>query len=462
MVDLDPNADPAADEKDPPILAEVGASGLNHFSGFIEEEYHKDLQGAAAARVFREMMDHPQIGTGLFIIDMFARRVPIRVEPSGKSDAHAEATALIETAIEDLPAGVGGVLSSMITALPFGWSWLEKVFKISRGRHPSKRLRSKFNDGKIRWRKMAIRSQESLERWDLDENGEVRGMWQRAAPDYVLRYLPRKKSLHIRMFNRKENPEGYSVLRPAYIPWHFQKHLQFVEAVGISRNMAGFPLVEVPLKLAAAKDGTAEKTLYDTYVNMAKKIAADEYACVVMPSETGPDGMPTGFRFRLVSSSGRNPAETDTPIRRHRTDIAMVLLMGLLLLGEKAGSYSLGETQFELMALMIEALIQTGLDALNDEAVPELLELNGMDPRLAPTITHGKLVPADLAKLGAFITAAFGSGALTPDDATEEHLREEASFPKRDPETARMPEMAVPDMSPGFGLAPTSTDQGDE
>ena len=63
--------------------------------------------------------------------------------------------------------------------LPYGWAYLELVYKQRGGDTDSPESRSRYADGRIGWRKWSIRSQETRERWEFGETGGIQGMWQR-------------------------------------------------------------------------------------------------------------------------------------------------------------------------------------------------------------------------------------------------------------------------------------------
>lgn len=416
------------------IFNELGVSGLRHFAGYIDEEWHRDLRGRRGVRIYREMADnHPVIGGTFFIIEMIIRQLKYRVDATGDSVEHLAAQRLIETAIEDIQGGMKKVMGDALTMLPFGWAVMEKVFKISRGNHKSKLFKSKFDDGMIRWRKFGIRAQESLLRWDLDEQGEVRAMIQQSPSDLKTRRLPREKFLHIRLLSRKDDPEGRKLLRPVYTSYYFQKQMQFTEAVGVWRNIAGFPKITLPIDYMTAEPGSDKKAAHDKYLEMGKKVAADEYTCVLMPAEKDREGKDTGFTFGLISTSGKNIAATDPIIKRYASWVSIALSSQLLLLGQDgAGSLSLADNQTKLLGFVIAAIVDSVLDPLNEDAVPELCELNGIAMKYAPKIMRGDIESDDLAKLGGFLAQMSSAGLITPDDKLEDHVREVAGVPQKE------------------------------
>lgn len=435
------------DEKQPPILAECGDTGLKHHSGYVDEEWHPDLAGTLGVKVYREMYNNePIIGATFLLIQLIARKIKTWVDPTGETLEHQLAAELCRTALNDVDGGTEGLMANALSLLPYGWSWLEKVFKISRGDNESHIFRSKYDDGKIRWRKLAIRAQESLDRWDIGEHGELNGMWQRPAPHYRLVYLPRAKSLHFRVLTDKNNPEGLSFLRWLYTSYHFKKNLQFSEAVGVYRNVAGYPVMEVPPAIVHPNATAAQQAIKAEWEEVVKKVTADEMMGLVVPAEVDSNGKPTGYRFRLIASSGRNLAETDPIIKRYATWMALGLMAQFILLGsDKVGSFALADSQTDMFGHGVGAVIDAVLQQMNEDAFPELCALNGLPRSVSPEMKRGDVETPDLAKIGAYLQATIGSGAIVPDDSLDEHLREIASFPTAERTTAR----------PGAGAMPT-------
>lgn len=451
------------DDKNPPILAEAGNTGLKYHSGYVNEEWHDDLYrafgaGARGVRMYREMYDNePQIGATFLLIQLIARKVKTWVEPSGDTLEHKLAAKLCESALEDVQGGMSGLMANALSLLPYGWSWCEKVFKVCRGDHPSELFRSKFDDGKIRWRKLAIRAQESLDRWEFDEHGDVTGMYQRAAPRYQLKFIPRSKSLHFRVLVDKNNPEGRSFLRPCYTSYHYKKNLQFAEAVGIYRDIAGYPVMEIPAGCLHPNATTEQKAVRELWEEVVTKVMADEMTGLVVPSELDDQGKPTGYKFRLVSSSGKNQAATDPIIKRYAAWIAMALMAQFIMLGmNSVGSFALADSHTDMFGHGVGAVIDAVLDQLNDDAFPELCKLNGLPRNVSPIIRRGDVETPDLGKIGTFVAAMVSSGALVPDDPLEDHLREVADLPCADRESSRPGAGAIQDPLAGDPLAMTA------
>ena len=92
----------------------------------------------------------------------------------------------------------------------------------------SPKTNSKYDDGLIGWRKLPIRSQDSLYQWEYDDEDNLIGMTQMPPPNFGLYTIPLEKAIHFRTRSRKGNPEGRSILRNAYRSWYFKKGIQAV------------------------------------------------------------------------------------------------------------------------------------------------------------------------------------------------------------------------------------------
>jgi hypothetical protein len=189
---------------------EIGATGLVQFGGRVQEEFLKDLQDVKGRRIYRQMADNdPVVGAILFTVDMLMRQVEWRLDPVDESVEAYEVAEFVESCLSDMSSSWAETLSSVLSFLPFGWSYHELVYKVRRGPDQKDvKLRSKYDDGRIGWRKIAVRSQDTLYKWEFDDDGGTKGMWQQSPPTYELVFIPIEKALLFRTQAHKGNPEG--------------------------------------------------------------------------------------------------------------------------------------------------------------------------------------------------------------------------------------------------------------
>ena len=417
----------------------IGLSGLVRSNGYVYEEFLPQLKGEKANKIYREMSDNdPIVGSMLFAIDMFMRKVGWTVEAASESPEDEENAEFLRECKEDMSTTWPDFISEVNTMLPFGWSWFEILYK----RRENKMGKdgnavSKYSDGRIGWRKFDTRSQESWDKWVFDEkDGSLLGLIQRPAPDYVERYIPIRKSLLFRTTSRKDNPEGRSVLRNAYRPWYFKKRIEEIEGIGVERDLAGLPFAEVPAEMMSATASDTDKAMVASIVDLVKNVRRDQTEGVVWPQTWNEQGVPQ-YTFKLLNSGGTRQFSTDSIITRYEQRIAMTVLADFILLGnDSTGSFALSTTKSGMFQATLGAWLDIIQDVLNNYAVPRLFRLNGMDGPF-PRFVHEPVQQPSLADLATFVAALAGAGAqLFPDTDLENHFRKLALLPLRDDDSS--------------------------
>jgi hypothetical protein len=417
-------------------LVEVGATGLKRTSGFINEEFLPQLKGRKAVQVFKEMSDNdPIVGALLFSVDRLLRQITWRVEPSGSSSEAKEAAEFIEQCMEDMSSTWDDVISEILTMLPFGWSWHEIVYKRRVGpweRDPKKR--SKHTDGRIGWRKIPIRAQETLTRWIFDESGGIKAMVQMAPPEYKQVVLPIEKSLLFRVSTAKGNPEGRSFLRNAYRPWYMKKRLEELEGIGAERDLAGLPMARVPSDYLSAPKGSEKEKMVAAFRTMVRSVRRNEQDGIIVPRMMDPDTKTDMFDFELLGSGGSRQFDINTIISRYEERILGTVLADFILVGHQStGSYSLHTDKTGLFRSGIQSIADSIADVFNRYAIPRLFEVNGWKVDELPQIVAGDIDPPDLTQLSAFMGQLTSAGITWfPDPELEKFLREAARLPKMD------------------------------
>ncbi|MAB56872.1 MAG: hypothetical protein CL524_04905 [Aequorivita sp.] len=348
----------------------------------------------------------------------------------------------VEQCIEDMDITFTDFLAEALSFLPFGWSYFETLYKMRRGYNEESKLSSGYNDGLVGWRKFAVRSQDTLFKWEFDEEGGLMGLWQMAPPDYQQVYIPIEKALHFRTETHKNNPEGRSILRNSYRSWYFLKRIQQIELVGIERDLAGLPIMQIPAELLSTNATSAQKSVVDDFRDMIQKIRRDEYEGVVIPSEMDIDGNPTGFKLSLLSSGGRRPMDVDTIVRRYESRIALSVLSEFLLVGmDSHGSFSLSSNKTALFAQSLGTYLQSIAAVFNEQAIARLMRLNGWtDAENYPKLVFSDIETPDVQEIAGALTGLVTAGIITPDDELEKWVRDFSGLPASDSGTNRMPD----------------------
>jgi len=403
------------EETDAP-MSELGISGLNRFGNYVQEEWLTELYGINGIKRYKEMRDNESIvGAFLFAIEMLIRQASWNVEAGGDTDQDIEAAKFLkECLFEDMEHTWHDFLTDVISMLPFGWAYHEMVFKKRVGDTGEPKSQSRFKDGRIGFRKIALRAQETFFRWEFAENNDLLGMWQLAAPDYKLRFIPYTKCLLFRTRSHKNNPEGVSLLRTAYRSYYFKKRIEEIEAIGIERDLAGLPIVTVP---AAILDPSATPEMKQTLralQKMVTQVRRDEAEGIVFPAAENPDGSKTGYEFKLLSSgSTRRQFDTNAIIQRYEQRIAMTVLADFIFLGQSGnGSMALSVDKTKLFSAAIGTILDTICETLNSKAVPMLFKLNSfVGLTKLPKLIHEDIESIDVAMVGQFLNNISAAGA---------------------------------------------------
>ena len=396
----------------------IGASGLSQYGGRISEEFLPDLKGDKAARMYKEMsMNEPVITGILYAIRTLVRQTKWEIRESDDTpEAKAAADFVTGCLFEDMEQTWSDTLSEILSFLTFGYSVNEITYKIRRGPTEDERqFKSKFTDNRIGWRGFPIRAQESVDKWDIDDNdGSILGVYQNPPPAFDMRYIPRDKFLLFRADAHKN-----------------------------------LPVLEVPLQILSSSASSGEKAVLASMKNMIQRVGRDEYEGLVIPSEQLADGSPSGYKLKLLSAGGRRPIDVNEIIKRYESRIAMSMLGEFILLGsESVGSFALADSKTALFAQALGTYLDSIASIINNEAIPRLMRLNNFPEACYPKLAYDDIETPDLAALSSSLASLVGAGVLTPDDKLEEYVREQANLPAVDSMTARMePEQEAVEMA---------------
>jgi hypothetical protein len=448
----------STDTKD--LCAEAGTSGLKQYSGYVQDELLSSLQGRSGAKIFREMADNDAtIGSVLHIITQAMRKVAWRVEPPKTIPPGLEAqveqgVVFVEKQMEELDTPWEDVVAEAVTMLTYGFAPLEIVYR-------------QTQEGLIGWNKLALRAQDTLLRWEMDENGNWTGMWQQDWSGRTV-FLPKDKLLLFRTTKTKNNPEGRSILRNAYRAWYMKKKLESIEGIGIERDLAGIPVAKLPAKLiAAAQAGDANALMtYNSYKTMIRNLRQDEQMGVIIPSDME-DGKPL-FDISLLSTGSRRSFDVGATITRYMQEMSMSTATDFVLLGHGArGTQALATTKVDVFLDSVQGYLDTVGSTFSDQGVAQLWELNGWDQRTRPSIVPDNSNQVDLERLAPMLTALASLGMpLFPDTNLESWLREQAGLPEPSPEAVQLREMTSQNMFaasvPGSEMNPYGSPDGQQ
>lgn len=265
--------------------AEIGALGLPLFNGYLSLDTNTKLRGRQGAKIYREMMlDEPAAGAFVAACNTLFR-TDLQVTTGGNKDSDKRAGEFLEQCFADMRDSQDTTLRRGMSAIPYGWSILELVYKRRSGG-----TGSRYTDGKVGWASWAMRRQETLEKWGSDANGRITDFVQRVQWPTVATYsIPLYKCLHVVADDTEGSPEGRSALRSMYKPAYFCKNLELLWGISLERFGTGVPVFE--------REDTVEltETQQQTLEDIAAGLRQNEEAYVITPP---------GIKFRFEPSPG--------------------------------------------------------------------------------------------------------------------------------------------------------------
>lgn len=420
-------------DTDPTMV--IGRTGLRHFEGYIDEEFKKQLQGRRGREFYREMADNdPTVGGMLYTVENILRQVDQRLEPANESAEAEAAKDFVDSCMNDMTHTWEELFSEILSMLVFGFAPFEIVYKLRRGEDPSEGPTSLHDDGRMGWAKIAIRAQETIDRWSFDEEDNLVGFYQdlwNTSRGQGEVFIPLSKVILFRVKAHKDNPEGRPLLRNAARPYYFKKRIEEFEAIGTERDLAGYPVFTVPLEIMSSSASTGQKNIRRMFEKMVKEVRRDQREGIVMPASQDKDGNPTGYDFKLLTSGGSRQLDTDKIIRRYRFDIANSLLAEFILMGgDSTGSFSMHSSKTHIFSVALKGLLDTIMSTLNRCAIVPLCKLNGIATENIPKLVAGDLETPPLEEVGAFLQALTSAGIPLDDMPTQRALRLIGNLPE--------------------------------
>lgn len=402
---------------------ELGVYGKNTYTGDIRaDEFLQELRGKKAIQKYREMRDNNAIiGSIMYAVEQTLRDVKIDVVPANNSAEAQKEADFLKSVLDDMDHTLDDHISEALSYLTYGFSWFEIVAKRREGDARSPKKNSKYNDGRIGIKKLAIRAPWTVNRFEVDlESGEVLGMWQDVVWGKAPKMIPVEKSLYYRTTSLNNDPSGRSVLRNAYVSYTYLNKIQGYEAVAIERELHGVPVGRMPAEYLSSDATTDQANLRSQFERILRDLKNNEQGYALLPSDlyVDADGKPTNQRLmdiELITANGSRSIQIDPVVKRYQHDIARSLMAEFLMLGTNGGSYALSKTKTDLFLRSLESYINAIVDVLNKQLVERLWQLNGLSFDVMPKLVAGDVAPHDLREIAAFLRNINGAGIEVKD-----------------------------------------------
>lgn len=253
MAELDTAGLESGDASVPRIrMGEVGTTGLKVSNKVILEEARTELRWPKVINTYKNMQKDATINSAINLYKMMLARIDWKVEaPKNASPEQEKKAAFLQQCTDDMETTWASFIQDVSSSYVYGFSVQEKVY-----RRRLKATGSKFNDGLIGWKKLPIRSQDTISGWIFSDDGrDLQAVEQDLTTvNQYGRYnslsarngnvitIPRNKFMLFRVNPERDNPEGSSMLKNAWLAWKYRTGIEEQEAIGITRNMVGTPV----------------------------------------------------------------------------------------------------------------------------------------------------------------------------------------------------------------------------
>ena len=414
-------------------LSEGGYVGLNIFNGVSNEEMKKELNFPNNLKTYKNMSYHGTVNAPLTLYTNIISKADWVVKPPKEAtEEEKKQTEFIRECLTDMDQPFEELIKDILSMNIYGFSVHEKVY---RKRYSSNG--SKYNDGLIAWKKLPIRSQESIKKFLFSDDGnEVTGVQQNVSNlsdpygrfstrDKLEVNLPKSKFMLFRTGNHRGDPYGKSMLRDAYLAWRYLTVLEEIESNGVAKDLSGIPILKLPPQYLS-KDATPEQVAIRQYYERSMaNLQVNQQSAMILPNAYDPDTRQPLFELALLSMDGKKGFDTTKVKEYYKNLILTSLFADILIMGQSAtGSFALGQIKNSLSGAMAESMIREIKSVFNNDLIRQTYELNGWNAARACTLDFENLESADLESFSKAVQRFASTSVLEVDREVLNRVRE--------------------------------------
>jgi len=366
-------------------LGEIGYLGLSVFGGVSNDEVKRELNFPQSIRTFKSMSQHSAINSALTLFDnIIGKATWSVVPPKDATEEEKMQCRAIEDMMDDMEGTWPEFIRDVLSMNLYGFSVHEKVYR--------KRYRSngsKFNDGIIGWKKLPIRSQESIEKFIFSDDGnEIIGVKQNLSgiDDNYNRFssrinkeviLPTSKILLFRSGKHRGDPFGKSPLRDAYLAWRFLTALEDLEATSVSKDVSGIPVLSIPPQYLSEDASPSQKAIKTYYENAMRNLQMNQQAALILPNAYDEVSKQSLFKLELLSMDGKKAFDLNKIKDYYKNLIVTSLASEITSMGQtQVGSFALGSLKNSMTGMAAESMIKLIAEVLNRDLIQQTYEMN--------------------------------------------------------------------------------------
>ncbi len=417
-----------------------GAQGFTVTGGYIQSnEINTKLQGTMRWKVASDLLTNISIiAAGVrYSLNLIARP-EWSFEPANDSAEAKEMAEFAQSVLDEVEGTWTAIVRRMALYRWHGFGLHEWQAK-------------EREDGRIGIGKIAVRPCHTVERWDMEETGEIKGVFQKRPLDGKEIYLPRAKVLYLVDDSLTDNPEGMGWFRHLVEPASRLKRLLEIETMGFERDLNGIPVGRAPISEINAMVGTVPQGWTKTFTQEDANSAIAGITSFVRMEAKKPgtgvllDSQPyasqsadgeslTGEKMWDIELLTSEPKGLDSIAKAvERLEYEMSLVMGTdsMLTGRGGeGSRALSEDKSHNLYLLAESTIGDIKEVVGRDLLDPVWAMNGLPDELKPKPKTESINFKDAAHIAQVLKDMATAGAvLAPDDPAIDDLRSLLDLP---------------------------------
>ncbi|MCP3683197.1 MAG: hypothetical protein GY861_10955 [bacterium] len=225
-------------------------------------------------------------------------------------------------------------------------------------------------------------------RWFTNSSHALR-TWE---PPHKTVTIRRNKFMLFTLNGTDSNPMGTSPLEQIWTSWKEKKFFENYLSVGVSKDMAGMPLLEIPqdiLDRANTDPNSPEAMLVQSMAEDVAAMHAGEQNMMIMPSDPFSEGSGSNKAYNLkfigVDGNGKQ-FDLQEAIQKRKEAIYQSFGALNLISNDSKGGYNQLEGQNAIHLYFVNRIISIITEAINKDLIPQILQLSGIK-------LHGKDIP---------------------------------------------------------------------
>lgn len=408
--------------------ARVGVPGYSITNGYIlPNDSDARLLGAARYKLYSENLANIAIiGTAVrYYLDLVAD-AGWSFEPADDSAEAEEIANFFTDVFEQMETSMKRVFRRASMYKYYGFSCQEFTI-MSR------------EDGRIGLVDIEPVPQKTVERWDVDNRGVVRGIIQRNPNTGQEIYIDRRKLFYVYDDSLSDSPEGLGIFRHMTRTAASVKRFEDLEHWGFETDLQGVPVGRAPLSeldeqvangTITAADRTRAKAVMENFIE--NHIRGPNTGIVLdsrtyeSKDESERASSALLWDVELLKAEGGSHAAINEAIKRKTYELARLVGVEHILIGaDGGGSMALHSSSTRRLHGMVNSCLDELCDGMQKQPVKLLGRLNGIRAELMPKIRHEKIEYRSVEEVVSALEGLSRAGApLMPGDPAVNEVRE--------------------------------------